>query len=135
MIVEHTIDTVAFMDLFIETVAKIPEINNDLTRVLRSNPSDITMFPCCVIETLQPSISNKRNSIRLRLPIAVWADDPALADKMFDHVQQAMWRINFIAKSTMPDYTDTTFGKERRGGYFEARFNALDGSIEQTVNP
>lgn len=116
------------------TTAKLAEIEEfGVDRVLLTNPDTKAKFPVCVMQPPLQTPVYMGTAWNLSITCDIWASTLTEASALFDLVKCKFLELNFMQNGNLPPRYDEITKKWRFGGYFEARWNAINNTLERNV--
>lgn len=127
----NVVSTKTLIEITTEKLAEIESFGTD--RVLLSNPSAEASFPVCVMQPPLQTPVYMGIGWNLSITCDVWANTLTEAAALFDEVKCKFLELNFMQNGNMPPSYDEITKKWRFGGYFEARWNGINNTLERNV--
>lgn len=131
MIKTGIVSSATLINVITEKLAEISEFGNN--GVLLSNPDIKVAFPVCVIQPPIQTPIYMGHGWNLSVTCEIWANTLTEAAGLFDCVKCKFLELNFMQNGNSPPIYDEITKKWRFGGYFEARWNALNNTLERNI--
>lgn len=125
------VSTKMLIEIITDKLAEIEAFGT--SNVLLTNPDTAARFPVCVVQPpLQTPLYFGR-AWELSVTCEVWAETITEAAGRFDEVKCKFLELNFMQNGNSPPQYDAITKKWRFGGYFEARWNVRENTLERNL--